>query len=276
MDPGRRREALPAAPDDHFEALDQVRAEEGEGDRARTPGEVEVRHSDLQPQLSGQRGTERVHRRVRGEIAAHVQHVRLRGVRRVGVEGDHEALLPPFLRHGGVGDDGSAIGVGFELDPLVPSAREGTAAGGRSVGLFAISRGVRGGGRRGKRGGLADRGRRRRERGRCFGVPPETETGGAQPVPDGRAGEPGHGEDGQAAQHPQREGRTARPRLRQASTTPSRGHVSHRPRVKSGKSTGRLRSATDSSLTAHTAESAAASYTFMSVGSPSRRHLMSR
>ena len=62
----------------------------------------------------------------------------------------------------------------------------------------------------------------------------------------------------------------------QAVTIPSRGHVFQRPRVKSGNSAGRLPFATDHSDSGVTALMATASYTFMSVGSPSRRHLMSR
>lgn len=59
-------------------------------------------------------------------------------------------------------------------------------------------------------------------------------------------------------------------------TMPSGAKVRHRPRVKSGKSTVRAREAFDCTLSSTTADSAAASYTFMSVGSPSRRHLMRR
>ncbi len=63
---------------------------------------------------------------------------------------------------------------------------------------------------------------------------------------------------------------------RQARTISSCGHVSQRPRVKSGNATGRLPRPTDTSDSSHTADSAAASYTFMSVGRPSCRHLMRR
>ena len=59
-------------------------------------------------------------------------------------------------------------------------------------------------------------------------------------------------------------------------TIPRRGHVFQRPRVKSGNSAGRLPFATDHSDSGVTALMATASYTFMSVGRPSRRHLMSR
>ena len=57
---------------------------------------------------------------------------------------------------------------------------------------------------------------------------------------------------------------------------PRGDHRSQRPRVKSGKAAGRLPLATDHSVRGPTAESAAASYTFMSVGCPSRRHFTSR
>lgn len=43
--------------------------------------------------------------------------------------------------------------------------------------------------------------------------------------------------------------------------------------MKSGNGIGRLPLATDRSVNSHTALSAAASYTFMSVGRPSRRHV---
>ena len=65
-------------------------------------------------------------------------------------------------------------------------------------------------------------------------------------------------------------------RQHHASTISSGGFVSQRPRVKSGKAAGSLPLATEISDSSHTALSAAASYTFMSVGRPSRRHLMSR
>jgi hypothetical protein len=59
-------------------------------------------------------------------------------------------------------------------------------------------------------------------------------------------------------------------------TIPNGSVVCQRPRVKSGKSTAELRFAFDRSLSWTTALSAAASYTFMSVGRPSRRHLIRR
>jgi len=68
----------------------------------------------------------------------------------------------------------------------------------------------------------------------------------------------------------------ARCRVGHAVTIPNRGQVFQRPRVKSGNSAGRLPFATDHSDSGVTALMATASYTFMSVGSPSRRHLMSR
>ena len=57
---------------------------------------------------------------------------------------------------------------------------------------------------------------------------------------------------------------------------PSGFRVFQAPRVKSGTSTGRLRLATEISVSSEMALQAAASYTSMSSGTPSRRHLISR